>query len=162
MSIRCRGTTKENAGATLPQCDKSKPMSLRRVLGVYSICFLIVDFQPINELSPRTATKFSSVKPDFPTEKRKSCQFIFVFFFLKVKPPKAAQIKGFILRNSYYKVMFSNIFLLFFSREICFLVEHSINANSHQETSKNHQKIFALSKLLRKTSKRVFSSFELR
>ena len=143
MSIRCRVTTKENAGATLPQCDKSQPMSLRRVLGVYSICFLIVDFQPINELSPRTATKFSSVKPDFPTEKRKSCQFIFVFFFLKVKPPKAAQIKGFILRNSHYKVMFSNIFLVALSRKFCFLVANSTNANSHQKRAKSRQKIFA-------------------
>ena len=118
-------------------------MSLRRVLGVYSIRFLFVYFQPINALSPRTATNLSSVKPDFPTEKRKSCQFIFVFFSLKVQPPKAAQINGFILRDSYYKIMLFNIFLLFLSREICLLVEHS-KAQIHTKSAQNSAKNFCL------------------
>ena len=40
--------------------------------------------------------------------------------------------------------MFSNIFLLFFSREICFLVANLINANSRQKTSKITSKFFCL------------------
>ena len=42
----------------------------------------LVNFQPISELSPRTAKIFSSAKPDFPTEKHKSCRFI-LFSFLR-------------------------------------------------------------------------------
>ena len=55
---------------------------LRRVLCVRSFVIQLFNFQPISELSPRTAKIFSSAKPDFPTEKHTSCRFI-LFSFLR-------------------------------------------------------------------------------